>query len=137
LPVNPSEITQAILSFAMATESKPVDSTQKPSPFPMKRIIICCDGTWQASNHGITTVPSNIAKLSRAIASCKENGSGEFIHQIVYYHAGVGTATSSVHNAGFIQDKIADVVKKWEGGVGAGLDENVCEAYNFIVWSSA
>ena len=34
---------------------------------------------------------------------------------------------------GFIQDKIAGIVKAWEGGVGAGLDEKVCEAYNFIV----
>jgi uncharacterized protein (DUF2235 family) len=117
----------------MATETKSMDSTKITSPFPMKRIIICCDGTWQASNHGITTVPSNIAKLSRAIANGQKTASGNFVHQIVYYHAGVGTATSSVHNAGFIQDKIAEVVKKWEGGVGAGLDENVCEAYNFIV----
>ncbi|KAI9654506.1 MAG: hypothetical protein M1821_006596 [Bathelium mastoideum] len=104
-----------------------------PAEYPKKRIIVCCDGTWQASNHGTANIPSNVAKISRAVASFEKTASGEFIHQVVYYHAGVGTATDTVKNAGFIQDQIATLVKKWEGGVGAGLDENVCEAYNFIV----
>ena len=117
----------------MPNETKLPDLTKVPVADPKKRIIICCDGTWQASNHGLANVPSNVAKISRAIATYERTESGQIIHQIVYYHAGVGTATNTVKNAGFIQDKIADVVKKWEGGVGAGLDENVCEAYNFIV----
>lgn len=29
--------------------------------------------------------------------------------------------------------KFADAFAKWQGGVGKGLDENVCEAYNFLV----
>jgi uncharacterized protein (DUF2235 family) len=123
----------------MSTFELPTGFTEVPSlstapvVHPKKRIIICCDGTWQASNHGLANVPSNIAKISRAIASYEKTESGEYIHQVVFYDAGVGTATDTVRGTGFVQDKIAIIVKKWEGGVGAGLDENVCEVYNFIV----
>ena len=107
-------------------------TTDKDAP-PKKRLIVCCDGTWQASNHGVKTIPSNIAKLSRAIKFYEKTSDGQFIHQIVYYSAGVGTGTDTAKDLGFVQDQIAWLVKTWEGGVGAGLDENVCEAYNFIV----
>lgn len=113
------------------TESKPSD-TPSDGP-PMKRLIICCDGTWQASNHGLQTIPSNIAKISRAIAFHDKTSPGKSIQQIVYYSAGVGTGTNTSKDLGFIQDQISWLVSKWEGGVGAGLDENICEAYNFIV----
>ena len=107
-------------------------STLEERP-PKKRLVICCDGTWQASNHGLQTIPSNIAKLSRAVKFYERTSDNQFIHQVVFYSAGVGTGTDTARNLGFIQDKIAWLVRKWEGAVGAGLDENVCEAYNFIV----
>lgn len=72
-------------------------STTMPSPdYPFKRLIVCCDGTWQASNHGNRSVPSNVAKISRAI-SCygydtQDEKVRKHVPQVVYYDAGVGTA---------------------------------------------
>ena len=62
-----------------------------PKPAP-KRLVICCDGTWQASDHGTQEVPSNIAKLSRAIAKTFVNEDNAVVPQIVHYDAGVATA---------------------------------------------
>lgn len=107
--------------------------TYLPKDLPKKRIIICCDGTWQASNNGVLNVPSNIARISRAIAKWEKTTGGEFIHQIVFYDAGVGTSTETVKDFNFIRDTFAGLVNKWDGGTVAGLDENICEAYNFIV----
>jgi hypothetical protein len=61
-------------------------------PQPKKRIIICCDGTWQSSAHGTQTIPSNVAKISRSIASWYVDERGLKAPQLVYYDAGVGTA---------------------------------------------
>jgi uncharacterized protein (DUF2235 family) len=57
-----------------------------------KRLIICCDGTWQSSNQGARSVPSNIAKISRAVSVNSVETDGSWCPQIVYYDAGVGTA---------------------------------------------
>jgi uncharacterized protein (DUF2235 family) len=61
---------------------------------PKKRLVICCDGTWQSSNHGRHTTPSNIAKLSRAISQyfVEDEKAGV---QVCYYDAGVGTGLPS------------------------------------------
>ncbi|PON19961.1 hypothetical protein TGAM01_v211174, partial [Trichoderma gamsii] len=34
-----------------------------------KRIILCADGTWLASDVGDKSAPSNVAKLARAVAN--------------------------------------------------------------------
>ncbi|KAF8542798.1 hypothetical protein BDD12DRAFT_727926 [Trichophaea hybrida] len=80
----------------------------------MKRIIICCDGTWQNSDGGVLEDPTNITRITRALKSESSDG----IAQIVYYQAGVGT--------GGAIDKIIG------GGTGDGLSENVREAYGFL-----
>lgn len=101
---------------------------------PKKRIVICCDGTWQSSNHGLQSIPSNIAKISRSLAKYSQEKDGTIVHQIVFYDAGVGTATDSV------ESRASGASKTHQGAYGEGLDENVCEAYNFIVsifdWSA-
>ena len=64
-----------------------------------KRLVVCCDGTWFASDKGGKNLPSNVARIGRLIAS---EGSGETfstgqpskivqVPQIVYYQSGVGT----------------------------------------------
>jgi len=64
-----------------------------------KRLIVCCDGTWFASDKGGKNLPSNVARIGRLIAS---EGSGETnstgqppkivqVPQIIYYQSGVGT----------------------------------------------
>jgi uncharacterized protein (DUF2235 family) len=64
-----------------------------------KRLIVCCDGTWFASDKGTQNLPSNVARIGRLIANEGEavtnvtNKKAEIVRvpQIVYYQSGVGT----------------------------------------------
>ncbi|KAG6988492.1 hypothetical protein G7Y79_00072g097540 [Physcia stellaris] len=94
---------------------KPAETNPKPVP---KRLIVCCDGTWQSANHATHEIPSNVAKIARAVSKTYVNEDNLYCPQIVYYDAGVATAD------------IFD--SKLSGYFGSGLDENVCEAYNFL-----
>ncbi|KAF1997643.1 hypothetical protein P154DRAFT_547308 [Amniculicola lignicola CBS 123094] len=91
-------------------------------PWP-RRIVICCDGTWQSSVSLRDNVPSNVTKLCRHIARMGSDStdSSKKFHQLVYYDSGIGTGN------------LSSVEAKRQGGTGAGLTENVAEAYNFIV----
>ena len=62
-----------------------------PKPI-RKRLIVCCDGTWQAANHATHEIPSNVAKLSRTISKTYIDENGLAAPQIVFYDAGVATA---------------------------------------------
>lgn len=58
-----------------------------------KRIILCADGTWTASDSGKKNVPSNVARIARAIANNGPEGldaNGPLVKQIVFYSAGIG-----------------------------------------------
>jgi len=62
-----------------------------------KRIILCCDGTWQAADKGFRSVPSNVVKFSRAIDRVDKqtiDGHEREIQQVVYYQSGVATGNS-------------------------------------------
>ncbi|KAK7621837.1 hypothetical protein IWX50DRAFT_560339 [Phyllosticta citricarpa] len=72
------------------------------------------EGTWLSPKWELQT-PSNVTRIGRAILA--EDAQDH--PQIVYYQAGVGCGTSWV-------DHIIG------GGVGAGLSENVREAYSFL-----
>ncbi|KAJ5946424.1 hypothetical protein N7454_003263 [Penicillium verhagenii] len=85
-----------------------------------KRIIICCDGTWQSAVSGENHVPSNITRLCRAINPVGSDASGEVWEQIVWYDSGVGTTSLPLSTT-------------YEGATGQGLEGNVIEAYNFCV----
>ncbi|KAF7877314.1 hypothetical protein EAF04_000997 [Stromatinia cepivora] len=86
-----------------------------------KRIIICCDGTWQSAVSGKDNCPSNVTRLCRAINSVgKDLGDEETWQQVVWYDSGVGTTSTGL-------------APKVEGAVGQGLEGNVIEAYNFCV----
>lgn len=83
----------------------------------MKRLVICCDGTWNTPNQkdGETVCPSNVVKTARAILA----RDAENVPQIVYYSRGVGTREG---------------LDRWTGGAfGHGLATNVQDAYSFIV----
>lgn len=83
----------------------------------MKRLVVCCDGTWNKPDEekGGYPVPTNVVKLAYRIAKRGDNG----IPQIVFYELGVGT--------GNFFDRIA-------GGVlGKGLSENILDAYRFLM----
>ncbi|KAF8521484.1 hypothetical protein JB92DRAFT_3277272 [Gautieria morchelliformis] len=84
-----------------------------------KRIVVCCDGTWQ---DGVVQKHrwqySNVLKISR-ILNHQDNRLTPPTPQVVFYQAGVG----SEHN--FYSEYI-------EGATGASLAEKVQEAYAFI-----
>src|SRR6516165_301666 len=77
-----------------------------------KRLVMCCDGTW---NFADQKSPTNVTKVALAIAATDRTDGRE---QRVFYHSGVGT-------------------KRWErlrgGAFGAGLSRNVIDTYRFIV----
>lgn len=78
----------------------------------VKRIVICCDGTWNTPRQ---PNPTNVIKFARAVLP---SGSGG-IAQVVFYDPGVGTESAW-------WDKI-------RGGVlGKGLDKNIEDAYRFL-----
>ncbi|KAL4866224.1 hypothetical protein BDV12DRAFT_138295 [Aspergillus spectabilis] len=85
-----------------------------------KRLIVCCDGTWQDATADSSEPPSNVTRFSRSLsreAIVEENGVQREIPQIVYYQKGVGTGLGD----------------KYFGGVtGVGLSANVRAAYGFL-----
>ncbi|KAG0651894.1 uncharacterized protein D0Z07_1278 [Hyphodiscus hymeniophilus] len=98
------------------------------APHIPKRIILCCDGTWMDSDDGFQKptlipyvptgtlqFPSNVTRISRALSKTSQDG----LHQIIYYHSGVGTGSS--------------VIDTITGGIlGTGISENIREVYSFI-----
>lgn len=91
-----------------------------------KRIVVCCDGTWQNSDNGYIKptssnpipalqIPSNVTRISRAFKrNCSD---GTF--QIIYYQSGVGSKSG--------------VINRILGGAfGIGIAENIREAYSYI-----
>lgn len=96
-----------------------------PTPIFPKRLIICCDGTWQSSVSGIKNVPSNVTRLARSFARVGQDDDGRTWQQIVHYDAGIGTG------------EISDKEKDRQGGFGIGFVGNVIESYTFIVLNYA
>lgn len=82
-----------------------------------KRIIICCDGTWNRpdQNQGGVYNPTNVVKLARTVSPVAPDGTT----QIVFYDQGVGT--------GFGLDRL------FGGAMGWGLAKNVLDGYRFVV----
>jgi len=78
----------------------------------MKRIVLCCDGTWQEL---ASAYPTNVVKTVQSIVPVDAKG----ISQMVFYDPGVGTDES-------FYDKITG------GAFGRGLDENIYQAYRFL-----
>lgn len=77
----------------------------------MKRLVICCDGTWQRV---YSTHLSNVALTARAVANRDTAGHP----QIVYYSAGVGASVNGL--------------SLWQGMTGADLDDNLLDAWLFL-----
>jgi hypothetical protein len=80
----------------------------------MKRIIVCCDGTWNSDD--TQTNDTNVALLARSVHGSQGTGG---VLQIVLYLRGVGTTGL----------KIETLI---EGAVGLGVDDNIRSAYQFI-----
>jgi uncharacterized protein (DUF2235 family) len=77
----------------------------------MKRLVVCCDGTW---NRPDEKSPTNVAKIALAVADRGEDDAP----QLVLYHRGLGT----------------DRLERIRGGAfGLGLSRHVRDCYRFIV----
>ena len=82
----------------------------------MKRLIVCCDGTWNRADQERDEIPcpTNVVKIAYRIA--KRDGATP---QITYYDQGVGTG---------------NVIDRYSGGAfGDGLADNILDAYRFLV----
>ena len=81
-----------------------------------KRLIVCCDGTWNRPDQldGGLAAPTNVAKFALAVARDAPDGTSQLLH----YHPGVGT-------------------RRFErlrgGGFGFGISRNVSDCYRFLV----
>ncbi|KAH8703485.1 hypothetical protein BGW36DRAFT_393809 [Talaromyces proteolyticus] len=89
--------------------------------FRHKRLIVCCDGTWEdGTSSEINSPVTNITRICRAIngyAKVVIEGVPTLVPQITYYQKGVGTG----------------VLDRYIGGMsGAGLSANVRAAYAFL-----
>ncbi|KAJ5046839.1 uncharacterized protein L3040_004064 [Drepanopeziza brunnea f. sp. 'multigermtubi'] len=92
-------------------EPKPRWETARSST-PSKRLIVCCDGTWNAGDDGQSL--TNVAKISRCIADVDDWNGMKDVVQIVYYVRGVGTGTWKNANSG------------------TGIGKSIRAAYTFI-----
>lgn len=83
----------------------------------MKRIVMCCDGTWNRADqqsNGISC-PTNVVKLAYRVAKCDPTG----VTQLVFYDQGVGTGNTLDRLTG--------------GAFGSGLLDNILDGYRFLV----
>jgi uncharacterized protein (DUF2235 family) len=82
----------------------------------MKRLVVCCDGTWQAAEQ---EVPTNVLKLAETI---QPNDPIEQQPQIVRYNRGLGTGEQRLNQIG-------------GGAFGWGIDQEIENAYDFLCFN--
>src|SRR5689334_4218024 len=80
----------------------------------MKRLVVCCDGTWNKPDAQTVT---NIEKIARTVQTDPADAGG--VQQLVYYVSGVGAGS-------YKADRILG------GAFGFGLFHNVIAAYRFL-----
>jgi uncharacterized protein (DUF2235 family) len=78
-----------------------------------KRVVVCCDGTWNTPDEarGGVAAPTNVAKLALTVLT------GDGSDQVLFYEAGVGTSPD---------DRVLG------GAFGYGLSSNIRNAYRFL-----
>jgi uncharacterized protein (DUF2235 family) len=85
-------------------------------PGVMKRLIVCCDGTWNRPDEvsqGVAA-PTNVAKIALALADEDDAQNTQLLH----YQLGVGTRRSE---------------RLIGGAFGVGLSRNILDCYRFLV----
>lgn len=82
----------------------------------MKRIVICCDGTWNRPDqvHDGKVCASNVTKIARCIPPVDPCG----VQQLVFYDKGVGTGRL---------DRLLG------GAFGWGIKRKILDAYRFLI----
>jgi uncharacterized protein (DUF2235 family) len=85
----------------------------------MKRLVVCCDGTWnKPDNENVT----NVEKIARTVQSDPSATGG--VYQLVYYISGVGAGS-------YEADRLLG------GAFGFGLFHNVIACYRFLAQNYA
>ena len=75
-----------------------------------RRLVVCCDGTWNSpEQHHVT----NVVRTARAVRPTDDEG----VTQVVFYDWGIGSYGDKVRG----------------GMLGAGIDKNIQDAYRFLV----
>ncbi len=78
----------------------------------MKRLIVCCDGTWQGLGN---TSRTNVATLAAMIQRVDPTG----VHQVLHYSEGIGSH--------------GNPLARLKGGAfGHGIDDSIQTAYQFL-----
>lgn len=80
----------------------------------MKRLVVCCDGTWNKPDNQTIT---NVEKIARTVQTDPATAGG--VHQLVYYIGGVGASS-------YRADRLLG------GAFGFGLFQNVISSYRFL-----
>jgi uncharacterized protein (DUF2235 family) len=78
----------------------------------VRRLIVCCDGTWNTAEDPTVT---NVRRLANALGDRDERGN----EQLTYYQPGVGTAGPLL-------------ARLLGGGTGTGLSRNVMDGYHWL-----
>lgn len=83
----------------------------------MRRLIVCCDGTWntQDQEHDGVPIPTNVVRFFNAVQDSERDN----VNQLKYYHPGVGTEGGRLR-------------KLLGGGLGLGLNQNIQSAYHWL-----
>jgi uncharacterized protein (DUF2235 family) len=76
-----------------------------------KRLVVCCDGTWQDLSK---EYPTNVVKMAQAVKTGDTS-----IPQIVFYGQGIGSGGEFFNRVG-------------GGAFGWGIDQNIQDAYRFL-----
>jgi len=84
----------------------------------MKKIVICCDGTWNSPDKTADGVPcpTNVVKVAWAVKAVDKKG----VDQKMFYDPGVGSS-------GGLGQRV------WEGATGSGLSRNIRDAYRYLI----
>ena len=80
----------------------------------MKRLVVCCDGTWSKPDNETIT---NVEKIARTVQT--DPGPAGGVYQLVYYVSGVGAGS-------YAADRLLG------GAFGFGLVHNVIASYRFL-----
>jgi uncharacterized protein (DUF2235 family) len=83
----------------------------------MKRLFVCCDGTWNSDSDEFqgVPVPTNVVRFFNALSEYGDDG----VAQLRYYHVGVGA------NEGRVRRLI-------DGALGIGLSRDIRTAYKWL-----
>lgn len=82
-----------------------------------KRLVVCCDGTWNEPDHkaGGAPCPTNVVKLAALIPP--DDG---LLEQRVLYHRGIGS--------------VENFARRWiDGATGLGITRNLADCYRWLV----